>query len=69
MEIEKGIPIPRVSNWASLANRMEVDDSVYLETQSKASTLATAIRKSGFSACQRREGEGFRVWKGAAKNV
>lgn len=69
MQIDKNIPIPRRSSWAEIAEKMEEGDSVFLPTQSKASTLATAIRKLGFTAQQKKEGEGVRVWRGAAKNV
>lgn len=70
LKIEKNIPVPPRTRtagggkWQKCVDNMNVGDSVLIE---KAGSLYSALNKLGFSAVMRKEGDKFRVWKGAKK--
>jgi DNA-binding PadR family transcriptional regulator len=66
--IERGIPVPqagyRRSMYAETASRMEVGDSVVLDTRRKANCLCHQLRENGGRAAQRGLPDGrTRVWR------
>lgn len=66
-QIEKNVPIeslPR-GKWSVMASDMEVGDSVLVKDQAEAARLCQAIRAKDFTASQRKQENGVRVWKRA----
>ena len=65
--IEKDIPVPRKrtidSEWGSIADNMEVGDSILVPTRNKATGLVHALRRRDFIGVTRIEEGGIRVWK------
>ena len=69
IKIESGIAIPPRKKpraygvWTNLAQEMKRGDSVLLNKQ-QSHNLYQALKKAGFKAPVRMEGNKFRVWKG-----
>tara|TARA_R100001530_G_scaffold115723_1_gene82696 strand:- start:180 stop:413 length:234 start_codon:yes stop_codon:yes gene_type:complete len=65
--IDKNIPVPRKrtidSAWGSIADSMEVGDSILVPTRGKATGLVHVLRRRDFRAPTRVEKGGIRVWK------
>ena len=64
-KIEKGVPLPdRYAGLRkSIAHRMEVGDSVLMDSFRDAKSLGECIRRYGWKASWRKTREGFRVWR------
>lgn len=68
IKIEKNVPVPsgkKTSLWRNLLMDMQVGDSFLLGPDYKKRNPAGHIMKviPGWKFCQRREGEGIRVWR------
>ena len=68
VRIAKKKPFPRtrrkLGRWAEMALRMEVGDSVRLDTEIKAQTLVRVLRRYKMRGSQRVQGDDtFRVWR------
>ena len=66
--IEKNVPIPQTSKAGrvrTLFLAMEPGDSVFMESSSVMTFRAaiTRLKKQGYGFTNRKEGEGFRVWR------
>jgi NADPH-dependent ferric siderophore reductase len=65
-KIEKNVPISihgKSGVWSRLATKMQVGDSILLETRSQAMGLRTALKRFGYKATTRTVEGGIRVWK------
>ena len=64
-KIQKGIkpPVNKNGFYVRIAENMEVDDSVLMESTSEASKVCDALRRKGFEATQKKEAKGCRVWR------
>jgi hypothetical protein len=68
--IDKNVPLPvtgRGGEMNALIARMEVGDSVYVDTWKTLNVWRNRISGRGFKAISRKEGKGWRIWKGKPK--
>ena len=64
IKIDSHIPIPPLrSAIFEVISKMKVGDSI-LTTKAMAISLYQAIRYRGNESIKRKEGEGYRIWKG-----
>ena len=68
-KIEKGVPMTapsrdRSGRWKDLLRKMEVGDSVLLESQTQATSIRNTAKRMGMQVrCQQQEDESFRAWR------
>lgn len=62
-KIDKGVPIPKLRTWRNFLQTMEPGDSVLVETFVEADNLRSAAKWLDMTACMRRDGKGYRVWR------
>jgi hypothetical protein len=62
-KIEKGIPVPKKAAWKAMARTMDFGDSVFAKTNSERNLIAQGIRLIGAKVVQRKDGNGWRLWK------
>lgn len=64
MEIEKGVILPTIKyKWKTIAKKMEIGDSVFLETMSQYSSLRCAMDRCHLNWQSRKEKNGRRLWR------
>ena len=66
MKIEKNVPIPPKYNhgiWTHLAEKMEVGDSILVDSASHRSSLTIALKGRGCKLTTRSENGKFRIWR------
>jgi len=67
MRIDKNIPVPRrqvkKATWATLVDKMDVGDSVLVNSVAERSALTNAIKIQGYEVTTRKEDDKFRVWR------
>ena len=68
-KIEKGVPMTapsrdRSGRWKDLLRKMEVGDSVLLESQTQATSIRNTAKRMGMQVrCQQQDDESFRAWR------
>jgi len=68
-KIEKGVPMTapsrdRSGKWKDLLGKMEVGDSVQLESQTQATSIRNTAKRMGLIVrCQQQEDGSFRAWR------
>jgi hypothetical protein len=68
-KIEKGVPMTapsrdRSGRWKDLLRKMEIGDSVLLESQTHATSIRNTAKRMGLLVrCQQQEDESFRAWR------
>ena len=68
-KIEKGVPMTapsrdRSGKWKDLLDKMEVGDSVQLESQTQATSIRNTAKRMGLLVrCQQQDDESFRAWR------
>jgi hypothetical protein len=62
-KIDKGVPVPNITGWRALALAMDFGDSVFVKTDKETASVSHAIRSIGAKPVQRKERNGYRVWK------
>ena len=68
-KIEKGVPMTapsrdRSGRWKDLLRKMEIGDSVLLESQTQATSIRNTAKRMGLLVhCQQQEDESFRAWR------
>ena len=68
-KIEKGVPMTapsrdRSGKWKDLLDKMEVGDSVQLESQTHATSIRNTAKRMGLLVhCQQQEDGSFRAWR------
>jgi len=71
-KIEKNIPVSdhgKSGVWSKLARKMEIGDSILVETRAQAMGMRTALKRFGYKGMTRTVDEGIRVWKMENKNA
>lgn len=67
MVIEKGVPRPTQCSlrgkWKRIAQQMDVDDSVLLDSEREANSLRHALIRAGRNTSLRKVEGGWRVWR------
>lgn len=68
MLIEKNVPLPLNhrkghTKWLSIIRQMKIGDSVLVKTVGEAKSLSYVLRSYGFISSQRKQKDGFRIWK------
>jgi hypothetical protein len=63
--IEKNVPLPprKSGKHTRTAEKMELHDSVLLDTENEAATLTASLRRLGRKGVQRKVSGGWRVWR------
>jgi|ETNvirome_6_1000_1030641.scaffolds.fasta_scaffold14218_3 hypothetical protein len=63
--IQKDIEVPnKRGKWSDICDRMEINDSVLVPTNSARQGLIARINnRFGYKGVSRKEGDKFRVWK------
>lgn len=70
IQIESNIPLPRAkqTKWVRIAQKMDVGDSVLLDSNKQANCLYVALIRLGHSVRMARDNGGIRVWKQEANH-
>ena len=68
-KIEKGVPMTapsrdRSGKWKDLLGKMDVGDSVQLDSQTQATSIRNTAKRMGLLVhCQQQEDSSFRAWR------
>jgi hypothetical protein len=68
--IDRNVPIPLVGKGGEMneiISKMQVGDSVFIDKFKELNVWRNRISGRGFKAISRKEGKGWRVWKGKPK--
>tara|TARA_B100001057_G_scaffold477865_1_gene547647 strand:+ start:1479 stop:1694 length:216 start_codon:yes stop_codon:yes gene_type:complete len=60
--IESNVPLPK-GGVATIAEHMEVGDSVRVDTRTKANFIAAELRKLKRKGTSRKVKDGYRIWR------
>ena len=65
IKIEKNVPVPTAGKgmYGRIIRQMELNDSVFVTSQTEMTSMRNALTYHGFKALSRKEGKGWRIWK------